>query len=831
MTKFILHLDKAEDICRDQAGGKGYTLTRLCQADFPVPPAFIITADAYRAVTANNALDTMIANALTNDDPATASKRIVEAFGEAEIPSAIAAAIQKAYQALGEGLVAVRSSALAEDSQATSFAGQHETFLDIAGSDTLLTAVRRCWASLWSERALAYRRHRSHIPTPLHSHAVMAVVVQQMVPSAQSGVAFTLDPISGRHDVIIVEAVAGKGEALVGGLATPHRYVVQQENIPPTSRDALLDSARLATVVCLAQEVEAWAGEPQDIEWALDATGHIHLLQARPITVAGDIATEARVTHWTRDNVGEVLPDPVTPLSWSVLDPLGNRSFAGVLRRLGMKDYPSAGMFGRFYDRVYLNLSLFQAMMRRFYLSYAGWRAAPRLALTALKTLWMLRRLPSERDRVIQAIMEQYHAERETDLADLAPITLLDLLTDWRRRGAEAMEVHLAVSVMGELFYQALDKLLVRWGDGMTTAITLTGGLKGVRSAEAGWALATLTRQICQDQDLRDLVLATATEALPDRLSETKAGQALWSQIEALLAEHGHSAAQEFELAAPRWRDDPTIILSALQAQVRTADEGPVTDPSTTRLEAVARVEKQLGLLKRWLFRYLLSQSQTFSIARENLKYHFVIAHSRLRDLYLALAAQCVTIGGLTDAHDVFFLTDEEVAGLVKGELTPDESRERVVERRRAWEMEQTTSPPVALHQLPDGRLRPLGEAHSVSEMTGDTLHGLAASPGQMVGRARVVLNPADGADLKPGEVLVAPATSPGWAPLFLAAGALVTDIGGMLSHGAIIAREYGLPAVLNVTAATRRIRTGQLIHVDGSRGTIKLLKDVEHEQ
>jgi phosphohistidine swiveling domain-containing protein len=439
----------------------------------------------------------------------------------------------------------------------------------------------------------------------------------------------------------------------------------------------------------------------------------------------------------------------------------------------------------------------------------------------------LLRRLPRESERVIEAILDHRRSEEGLGLVALALADALDRLADWRRLGAEAMEVHLTVTVIADLLYQTLNKLLACWGDGTTTAATLTTGLTGVRSAEAGQALAALARQACQDDNLRTLVLTAAPEALSTRLAETEAGRALWAQIGAFLAEHGHSAAQEFELAAPRWRDDPAIMLGALQAQVRVAAEGPAADPTADCEAAVARIESLLGPLERWLFHRLLHRAQAFTVARENLKYHLVIAHSRLRDLYLALADQLVAAGRLVNRDDIFFLTDAEVEALMDGRLTSDERAERVVERRQAWEADQQTTSPYALNQHSNGRLSATAPPVTSSGDGGPLLRGFAASPGTYTGRARVVLTPADSTGLTLGEVLVAPATSPGWAPLLLAAGALVTEIGGTLSHGAIIAREYGLPAVLNVTDATHRIRTGQLVHVDGFQGTIRLLGEV----
>jgi pyruvate,water dikinase len=575
-------------------------------------------------------------------------------------------------------------------------------------------------------------------------------------------------------------------------------------------------------VVRLARRVEAWAGRPQDVEWAIDQAGRVHLLQARPVTVVG--SSRRAATRWTRDNVGEVVPDPVTPLSWSVLEPLGNGAFAGVLRRLGMGRVP-AGLFGRFYGRVYLNQTLFQAVMGRFYISHAGWRALPRLAPTGLRVLWQLFRLPGEAERVIRAVQERRWAEEGLDLAAPAPADLLDRVEEWRRLGAAVMEVHLAVTTVAELLYQTLDKVLSRWGDGSVGPASLMAGLKGGRSAEVGRALAALAREVRRDEGLRDLVMGTVPQALPARLAETEPGRALWARIEAFLAEHGHGAPQEFELAAPRWRDDPTVILSALQAQVRAAGEEPTVDPAAVRIAATARVERRLNPAQRWLFRRLLRWAQAFTLAREDLKYHFVLAHGRLRDLYLDIAAGLVAEGRLGDREDIFFLTANEVEELVGGERTPEEGRRRVAERRRAWEGYQKGVPPQALDQWADGRLWPVIPSAPPGGGDGPLLRGLAASPGAYTGRARVVRTVDDGAALEAGEVLIAPAASPGWAPLLMAAGALVTEIGGALSHGAIIAREYGLPAVLNVGDATRRIRTGQLVHVDGSAGVVRLVE------
>lgn len=804
----ILPLDQIGGIRRDRVGGKGYTLARMCRAGFPVPPGFVITVDAYRAFIAANDLDVLIGEALACDPSPSASARIETAFEEARIPSAISDAVREAYHALGEGEVAVRSSAFAEDGEFASFAGQYQTVLDVVGLDALIAAVRCCWASLWSERALAYR---ARLPVMGQAPA-MAVVVQRMVPAAQAGVAFSCDPVTGSRDVVI-EAVGGRGEALVSGGRTPRRYVVPRDGCAPSAQGApeLLSAARLENVVRLVHEVEAWAGRPQDVEWALDETGQIHLLQARPITLIGSSEAD-EAARWTRDNVGEVIPEPVTPLSWSVLEPLGNSAFAGVLQRLGIGEYPDGGLFGRFYGRVYFNQTLFQAMMARFYPSRAGWRALPRLAATALRAFLLLIRLPAESEGAIQVVEEHRHSTKD--------------LAFWRGLSTATMEVHLAVSVLAELLYQTLDKLLDLWGVDGIPATALTAGLTGVRSAEVGRALAALAGQVRRDEHLRALVLGAGVEDLEARLSETASGRALWAQIEAFLAEHGHIAAQEFELAAPRWRDDPAIILRVLRAQVRARGRSSAADPAKARRETIAQVEGKLSWPQGIVFRRLLRQAQVLTAARENLKYHIVIALGHLRDLYLAQAERLVVTGQLVSSDDIFFLTIGEVAALAEGRLTSGEIENRVADRRQKWEAAKRATPPFALDQLADGRLRTAAAPGTPEDGEAPLLRGFAASPGVYTGRARVVFTPDDGVALEPGEVLVAPSTSPGWSPVLLSAGALITEIGGTLSHGAIIAREYGLPAVLNVADATRRIRNGQMLQVDGGRGLVQFLEE-----
>jgi len=813
--EFIHELGEPDSVDRCLLGGKGFVLSRLRRGGFPVPPGFVVTTDAYRVFLTENGLRAPV--------EATCTESRVRGFRvaleRASIPSSVCARVCAAYRALGVDEVAVRSSAVAEDRVSGSFAGQFGTLLYVSGCKQVLLAIRHCWASLWTESALSYmQRVRGHGDDP-----AMAVVVQAMVDAACSGVAFTLDPVSGDRDVILVEVVAGGGGSLVAGTAVPDRYRISRSNKRARVRAIRAGFSGLDEVVRIAQAIEAWAGRPQDIEWAIDGRGQVRVLQARPITAAGDGGQQV-VARWTRDNVGEVLPDPLTPLSWSILDPMTNSAFVKMLTRLGVRDDRDTLLFGLFHGRVYLNQTRFQGLVSRFHPSRAGFRAFPQLVLTGFRALWLLWRLPGEGQAVMGNVLA---CEASTDATDLAACTrqgLMEHLTEWRALCARVMQVHIPITTLASVLYQAVDKMLLWWAPGVASVVDVTAGTFKMYSAEAGRALAVLAGQVCEDDELCSAVLGTPVDAWEERLAETPAGRALWARLQRFLDDHGHMAAQEFELMVPRWREAPAVVFKSFQRQVRAALRGPTVDGSLDPGDVALRVRQRLGVFKRWVFGQVLRLAQTFTATRENLKYCFVIAYGHVRECYVNLASRLVHAGVLGASGDIFFLTADEINALVSAGTCPVPQAE-VTTRREAWEREAQGKPPFALEQRRDGQTVVATSAKSGRRADGLLLRGVGGSAGLYTGRARVVRSPED-ADLAPGEVLVAAATNPSWAPLFTVAGALVTEIGGVLSHGAIIAREYGVPAVLNIPEATERIRTGSLITVNGSEGTVRLLEE-----
>jgi phosphohistidine swiveling domain-containing protein len=865
----FLHEAQEDRDAVNLVGGKFFRLARLAQAGFAVPSGFCLTAEAYRRHLSVHGLTDQIESILArlnlaNDEKAT---RIQQAITKVDMSLDVHCVIVEAYHKLIESdldlPLAVRSSALAEDAADASFAGQHDTFLNVRGETALLESVKCCWASLWTARSLGYRA-RLH---PDYPGAALAVVVQRMVPADCAGVAFTVNPVTG-EDEIVLEAVAGLGEWLVSGSDTPDRYRVEKqawqvlESSPANRERAVLNPVQAQRIAQLAVDVERFFGCPQDIEWA-QSDGRVYLLQSRPVTTVAlpnlttadgqvdmaDLLRRAETTGsqiWTDDNVGEVVPGMVTPLSWSVLEPLGNEAFRSFLRRVGVRRYPAMGLFGRFYGRVYFNQSQFQKLMRRFYPSHLGrmgrgqlnmlgrFQAALALAETGFRALFLLLTLPRQALRLVEEIPSEL--KQAPAPKTLNKQTLWIEAERWRQIGQRIMSVHLAITILATLIYSLLEKLVSRWSDGAVETAHLVMQLPGMKSAEMGHHLAALAAEAATDSDLRGCFTKNSAEALGDCMSSLPPDHRFARRLAEFLDRHGHASLREFELAFPRWREDVSYVLTMLQNHLLAhGDDSPISAQEAqpaTRQRATETMRRRLRLgARRLLFEVLLGWAQSYSLARENLKYTFVMAHSHLRDLYVALAGHLTEGGALDDTSDLFYLTREEIESFLTGHISTQELRGSVT-RHRAEDrghQEADSVPSKIIEQWPNGSLHPMilgQDGNGLRAMGETTLTGIAASPGQVTGRARVILDPLASARLVPGEILVAPSTNPAWAPLLLNASALVTEIGGLLSHGAIVAREYGLPAVLNVQGVTRIVRTGQQLVVDGHRGTVSLIDE-----
>ncbi|QNG55550.1 phosphoenolpyruvate synthase [Pseudonocardia petroleophila] len=797
------------------------------RAGLPVPPGFVVPTPAYAAFVADAGIGAEVV-ALARAGEPDAADRIGALFAGHPLTGPVADAVVRAYADLGGGPVAVRSSATVEDLEGASSAGQQDTYLHRTGADAVLAAVRDCWASLWTARAMAYRARAGVDPGSVS----LAVVVQRMVAARSSGVLFTADPASGRRDRAAVSAAWGLGESVVGGTVSTDDLVVdtatgavvsrtvadkavmtvatatgtREDPVPENRRrTAVLDDAAAAELVALGVRIAGLFGSPQDVEWARDADGAFHVVQARPITAlpepTGDVPTSWPVPHpggtYFRASIVEQLPDPLTPLFADLVDGSVSRSLGALMAtafgaplRDGDLSFPTVNGYAYYF---YRNTGLIRMLLRT---PQAG------RALLGRGAGELRGGVDGWRERSHPAYVAEVRAWSGRDPAGLTGAEILDgvgALLDAGTRYYTAVQSIIPLAAGSEIVFAAFyDALVRRAGD--PAASTFLVGFD--------------SRPLQAETSLYDLAHAPRDAAWDER-------------FRAHLAAFGHTV-YNLDFASPVPADDP----GPLHATIRFFADGGGTDPYERQRRAAAlrdeltRVTRaRLDPLRRALFDRLLAAAQRTGPVREDALADVGLAWPAMRRMLRELGRRLVDDGVVADADDVFWLRHAELRGYVDGVRA--DHRADVDARRMVWRGQRRATPPQLLPERP-WMSRLLGAVMPGREgvQTGPVVRGTGASAGQVTARARVLDGPGDFADLVPGEVLVARITTPAWTPLFAMAAAVVTDIGGPLSHGSIVAREYGIPAVLGTGSATGRIRTGQPVRVDGDAGTVTLLDE-----
>ncbi|MBI1818237.1 MAG: hypothetical protein HYR72_24920 [Deltaproteobacteria bacterium] len=852
------------DAAVEQLGGKAASLVRLMNLGVPVPPAFVVTTQAYRAHLAR-----------VDVHGAMRGRALRAAIMGAPLDAQLAAQIGEAMRTLGAESLAVRSSATAEDGAGHSFAGQHDTVLGVAGMEACGRAVRQCWASLWSERAAAYRAQHG-----LSDDVTMAVVVQRCVPAEVSGVLFTCDPVAARSDRVVIEAVFGLGEVLVSGRVTPARFVIDKHTLavveqhaavqpfelvqsfemdgaggtreqsvaPERAQRPCLDAAQTRRLAELGVAIERAFGGPQDIEWAI-ADGEIFLLQARAVTAGLGTDDPADRQVWANTNTGEILPDVLTPMTFSVVSRLVDALLRVVFSRLAFHLEQNA-LVGLVAGRAYFNMNTIMAALSsvRFLrvdavqtfggdqqlasalaqltrrdlpaLNVSGWRMIVRLPSTLV---WFLRHLSARGGSLLAQLRSATAALERHDLTTMGDAALLAHL-DHAFDDFDTFGEGFIYSLAGLACGAPLETICRRWlGDADGAIVSrLLSGVGGLDSAEAGldlWRLAETARALPSQVFAAGASFASVRAAL----AEGEGGRAFIAQWDAFMAQHGHHTRVEVDVAVPRWREQPDYVLSLLRSYLASEAASPVAthrQRSVDRAVLTRACERRLGPVRGRVFGWLLKRAQGGLALRENVKSEAVRRIAVARATLLELGARLAARGVVAERDDVLFFDLTELAAVVHGEATFDPRI--LVAKRRAEYVENValTPAPVIVGRFDPRRhtMRPASAAPT------SVLRGLAVSPGVVTGRARVILRADSEERVLAGEILVAPFTDPGWTPYFLPAAAIVMDLGGALSHGSIVAREYGIPAVVNVGPATQIIRTGDLIEVDGRRGEVRLL-------
>jgi pyruvate,water dikinase len=854
----------------ERGGGKGANLGELVAAGLDVPPGFCVTTAAYRRAVVEAGLVGAIEKTLRDvrvDDPASAesaSARITVLFGHLPVPDDLVEGILAAYRALGAPPVAVRSSATTEDLAGASFAGQQATLLNVRGEGELLDAVRHCWGSLWSARAIAYREHQGF----RHDRAAIAVVVQQLVSAEVSGVLFTANPVSGARDEIVINAALGLGEAIVEGLTTPDSFTLDRATLavrdrqtgrqevetvlaergtteraldPERAAQPTLAVTQLARLVEIGINVENHFGSPQDIEWAYAADGRFWVLQARPITnlppqPLSDVRWEPPVpgSAWWRRQVVENMPEPLSPL------------FDELYLREGLELSIDAMMefFRMTYFRVedFVDRPLFTtvngyAYTRANYKPFR-WSAIPMLLRVTVDEFRLMFRdegLAYWREQALPdylTTVERWKAANRASASDERLLAGVRELALADARYWFACVLMLARAKITDALLGRFLKVAAR-GRGLTSGMFLRGFPSP--TVEAGAELEVLAERIRASNELRALVAATPAADLPEALRSTPLGQDWLAVFARYLDRYGHQV-YNLDFVAPTQADDPLPVLLSLKAMVKRPGHDPRSGQQAIVAERDARVEetaRSFDFLRRKLFGVLLGWARSFGPHREQALFYMGAGWPTLRGLALELGRRLVESGSLLAAEDVFFLETPEIRTALSardsGQTQPNIAA-LADERRELREARKRLHPPPVVPPAYKVRFGPFDmsafETQRRNVPEGTTLRGFAVSPGRVSAPASVIRSPSDFSRMEPGTILVCPTTTPAWTPLFSQARGLVTDIGGVLAHGSIVAREFGIPAVLGTGEASKRIRHGQRITVDGDWGLVLLEPD-----
>jgi phosphohistidine swiveling domain-containing protein len=879
-----------------RVGGKGANLAALARAGVAVPPGFCVTTAAYELFLAGFPGATEVFAELERLDGGSvdAARATAEsmraALAKLPVPEPVAQAVAAAFRALGaEAPVAVRSSATAEDLPGASFAGQQDTYLNIQGETALLDAVRRCWISLFTDRAVLYRARGGFG----HRGVRLSVVVQRMVEPEVSGILFTADPISGHRRIASIDAGFGLGEALVGGLISADLYRVDRRTrevllakpghkdlaIRPvpgggTRREALPEAERLARALDddqvralaeLADRIEAaFGGVPQDIEWCI-AGRQIWVVQSRPITSLFPVPRGER-----SDDLGlrvflsfghlQMMVDAMPRLAlevWRLFFPAGKSGAQDLPAKPSLSPVmlPTASRLyidGTALLRIAIVRQALLGLVRRAYQSLGESLAAladrpefrkgrpqtPSVLFAALRALGpVFLRIPAAllvRDpaagaawfeRALDEIPRESRARVHAAPAGAARIRQVMAELNaifWRIRR------YLSRMVSGFIAFGLLKRAMRgRWADAVRGDVdVLFRGLPGNVTTNMDLAVGDLTDLLRAHPELAERVKSTPWSKVRSELPELAGGAELKSSLDRFLTRYGDRGASEIDISRPRWRDDPSLLLMVMtgglssgvgahrknhQAQVAAAEA------------AAARIVEAAGagalgpVRRRWVQR-LVRVARLGMGLREHPKFIIVQVLGVARRVVLEAGDELHGRGQLAAASDVWHLGFEELATALddpKLEVAP-----RVAERAIEFRHDQTRKAPLAISS--DGEVPVPGPGRS--DLPAGALPGTPASSGVVEGVARVVTDPAREV-LEAGEILVARFTDPGWTPLFVHAVGVVTEVGGMMTHGAVVAREYGIPAVVSVASAVERIRTGQRIRVDGTRGFVQILE------
>ncbi|MBQ0901614.1 rifamycin-inactivating phosphotransferase [Micromonospora sp. U21] len=863
IEQYVLALQEVDETQVATVGGKGAHLGALSRIDgVHVPAGFCVTTNAFRRImaeapTIHDQLD-QLSRLKPKDREAirTLSAEIRQAIEGIVLPDDPAAAITRALTQLGErGAYAVRSSATAEDLPTASFAGQQDTYLNVMGLAAILQHVSRCWASLFTERAVTYRQRNGIDHRTVH----MAVVVQKMAFPQAAGVLFTADPVTGNRKVASVEASFGLGEALVSGLVNADAYKVRDGEIVdkavatkrlaihalPTggTKEQAIDSerqeqpaltdAQVVRLVQLGRRIEAHFGHPQDIEWCL-VDDDFHIVQSRPITTLFPIPAAGDRENHVYVSVGhqQMMTDPMKPLGFSMwqltamapMHEAGGRLFVDVTQRLA-SPASRAGLLELVGRGDPLIRDALETVLDRAdfvpTLPGAGPGTPPVSGASA----------PIETDpAIVTELIERSRASIAALRRDIRTKTgpalfdfLLEAFQEHKRLLGDPQSMQAIMAGMEATWW--LNEQLQAWLGEKNAADTLTLSAPNNVTSEMGLALLDVADVIRPHPEVVAFLQGVEDDGFLDELPKLAGGAEARDAIEAYLDRYGVRCVGEIDITRPRWSERPTTLVPVILDNIRNFEPGARNRRFEQGRQEAEKKERDVleqlralpdGERKAEQAKRMIDRVRTFIGYREYPKYAIVSRYFVYKQALLEEAERLVQANVLREKEDIFYLTFQELHDVVR----TNQADEQLIHRRKdAFRSYQSLTPPRVLTSEGEG----IAGAYRRDDVPTGALVGLPVSNGIVEGRARVILDMAE-ADLEPGDILVTAYTDPSWSPLFVAIEGLVTEVGGLMTHGAVVAREYGLPAVVGVEHATKLIRDGQRIRVHGADGYVQIL-------
>ncbi|QSF47437.1 phosphoenolpyruvate synthase [Paenibacillus tianjinensis] len=871
MSALVIGFEEVNNTQLLLVGGKGLHLGELSKIEgIQVPEGFCVTTAGFQQALEHNEPYHALLNRLTlltadnRDQIDEISGKIRDIILEIEIPSNVAEEVTLHLSQLGEEhAYAVRSSATAEDLPHASFAGQHDTYLNIIGKESILQHIRKCWASLFTERAVIYRIQNGFD----HHQVYLSVIVQRMVFPQASGIVFTADPVTSNRKLLSIDASFGLGEALVSGLVSADCYKVQGEDIvnkritakklamygvkeggtvtreiaPDLQKTQTLTDEQILQLARTGRQIEAYLGCPQDIEWCLDQD-IFYIVQSRPITTLYPVPEANDPDNHVYVSVGhqQMMTDPLKPLGMSIFQltsfgpryKAGGRLFVDVTPMLASPESRDKLLhtFGQHEPLIYDAIS---TILKRNFI-----KTLPRIDADTLSPPKSNSTMSSPglqaRNEIDPAIVPNLIKNTQTSIETLKQ-------TIQTKSGSELMDfIQEDIQELKKILFDKESSAVIKavmdaslwinekmneWLGEKNAADTLSQSVPSNITSEIGLALLEVADVIRPYPEVIDYLQHVKDDHFMDELVKLEGGQEAHDALYDYLSKYGMRCAGEIDITRTRWSEQPAILIPILLGNIKNLEPNAGTRKfEQGRQEALTKEQELLerllqlpdGAQKAKETKVMIDRIRNFSGYREYPKYGMVNRYFLYKQALLREAGQLVQAGIIHEQQDIYYLTFEELHEVIRSHKLDYQT---ISKRKDEYTLYDKLTPPRVITS--DGEI--ITGEYKRGDLPSDAIVGLPVSSGVTEGRARVIINMED-ADLEDGDILVTSFTDPSWTALFVSIKGLVTEVGGLMTHGAVIAREYGLPAVVGVQNATQLIQDGQQIRVNGTEGYIEIL-------